>query len=55
MAQYNITSTSGPDYGIWEGETPKDAFLSMIEDAGGEYGSQSVGTEADWIITEISA
>ena len=54
MAQYIITSTGGTEYGVWEAETPKDAFIAMLAEAGGEYGDSSVGTEEDWIITELA-
>ena len=50
--KYQIYSKEGVGYGIFEGDTPKDAFLEMVLDGGGEYGSPEVGTEDDWTIVE---
>ncbi len=51
--RYQISSTASVDMGIYEGETEKEAFLAMVEDAGGAYGDETTGTEEDWIITEV--
>lgn len=51
--RYHISSTSSVYYGLYEGETAKEAFLAMVEDAGGAYGDETTGTEEDWIITEV--
>lgn len=55
MSKWIIESKAGVIYGTYEGETAKDAFLAMLEDAGSakDYGEPHVGTEADWIITEV--
>lgn len=53
--KYQIESRAGVVFGVYEGATPRDAFLAMLEDAGSakDYGEPHVGTEADWIITEV--
>ena len=53
MNKYQIESRAGVVFGIYEGATPRDAFLAMLAEAGGEYGAEHVGTEADWIITHV--
>lgn len=35
---------------FYPGDSPKDAFLAMLADSGDEYGSETAGTEHDWII-----
>lgn len=53
MRKFQITSKAGADFGVYEGETAEAAFRSMVADGDGEYGSPEVGTEDDWIITEV--
>lgn len=50
---YRIESTSGIIYGIYEAESPEEAFVLMVDDVGGQIGSPEVGTAANWIIEEV--
>ena len=54
MNAYRIISKAGDDYGVWNGENAKAAFLAMLADSGDadSYGEPQVGTESDWIIEE---
>lgn len=47
---FRITSQAGADFGVWPGETKREALLAMIEAGGGRYGAPEVGTEDDWFI-----
>lgn len=53
--KYQIESKAGVIFGIYEGADKKEAFLAMLRDSGdeGDYGAPHVGTEDDWIITEV--
>ena len=53
MNLYQIESHAGVVFGIYEGATEREAFLAMLAETGGEYGDPQVGTEADWIITQV--
>lgn len=48
---WKIASRAGVEYGIYPGETAREAFEAMVRDAGGQYGDVHVGMETDWIIT----
>ena len=50
MPYFQIESRAGAVFGIYEGETPEDAFAAMVADAG----AGAEGTAADWIIAAIS-
>lgn len=56
MSKYKIISRAGVDYGVYEGTTQKDAFISMLRDSGDDasYGDSHIGTEIDWIISEVN-
>jgi len=47
---WTIESRAGVVFGDYPGETPKQAFIAMLADSGDEYGSQTAGTEDDWLI-----
>lgn len=51
---WKIASRAGVDYGIYPGETAREAFEAMVRDAGGQYGDVHVGMETDWIITRAA-
>lgn len=53
MNRYQIETKAGDIFGVYEGTDEREAFLAMLADAGDEYGSDTAGTEDDWIITEI--
>ena len=66
MTQYNITSQFSLDYGIFDGDTPADAFAAMCVDAGyevkvvngevvfaSEGDAEECGREDDWFITAL--
>lgn len=57
MKTYRIMSTEGLDFGLFQGDTPEEAWEAMVQDAGGhttdEEGHDTVGTPADWIIKEV--
>lgn len=55
MSKYQIESTAGVIFGVYEGETPEDAFAAMCADAGDEPGSEAAGSAADWLISEVTA
>lgn len=68
MTQYNITSQSSLDYGIFDGDTPADAFAAMCRDAGydvtvvngevvfaSDRDAEECGHEEDWFITSLPA
>lgn len=55
MTRYRITSRSGADMGVYSGATPEDAVRAMIADGGGEYGSESAGTVADYGVEQLTA
>lgn len=48
--KYRITSKAGFDYGVYEGETPEDAFRAMAQDGGRPELDESIGTADDWTI-----
>lgn len=52
MSKWIIESKAGAVFGVYEGETKRDAFMAMLDESGdaGAYGEAHVGTEADWII-----
>jgi len=47
MPYFQIESRAGAVFGVYDGETPEDAFAAMVADAG----AGSEGTAADWIIS----
>jgi hypothetical protein len=49
MPYFQIESRAGAVFGIYEGETPEDAFAAMVADAG----AGAEGTAADWIIDSV--
>jgi len=51
---WKIVSRAGVDYGIYPGETAREAFEAMVRDAGGQYGDEQSGIESDWIITRAA-
>ena len=66
MTKYNITSQFSLDYGIFDGDTPADAFAAMCVDAGydvkvvngevvfaSEGDAEECGREEDWFITAL--
>jgi hypothetical protein len=55
MNAYRISSTSGVVYGIYEGDTPEEAFRAMARDGGADPDDPDdpVGRPEDWIIEEI--
>ena len=57
MKRYEIASKGGESFGIYEGNTPEEAWAAMVEDAGGpgtdDDGKPLEGTPADWIIVEV--
>lgn len=59
MAQWQIESKAGVVYGVYEGETPEEAFAAMVDQAGGagDYtdGGSTAGSLQDWIIREAPA
>ena len=57
MKKFQIESTAGIVYGIYEGETREDAFRAMAIDAGHspeDIGEWPLGGPDDWIIEEVS-
>ena len=57
MKKFQIESTAGVVYGIYEGETREDAFRAMAIDAGHspeDIGEWPLGGPDDWIIEEVS-
>lgn len=54
MSMYRISSKAGVEYGIYEGDTPEQAFAAMVADGGGEVGDDSVGAAKDWIIEQVA-
>lgn len=58
MKTYRITSKAGVRHGDFPGETPEEAWETMVQDAGGhttdESGRDTAGSPADWIIEEIT-
>jgi hypothetical protein len=57
MNKWTIESNAGVIYGTYEGDSAREAFLAMLDDAGDAsvYGAAHVGTEADWIIKPAPA
>lgn len=53
--KYRIESRGGVVFGVYTGDDPKAAFLAMLKEAGVSYGDELVGTEADWIVTEVES
>lgn len=56
MSKFQIESKSGVVFGIYEANTPEEAFEAMVADAGDGFdvdGCRSAGTVADWIIREV--
>lgn len=56
MNKFYIESKAGVIFGIYEGDTPADAFEAMVADAGDGYdvdGRRSAGTPDDWTILEV--
>lgn len=57
MTHYQIESKAGIVYGIYEGDTPEQAFAAMVAEAGGPAedsdGAPVEGTPADWIIRKV--
>jgi hypothetical protein len=53
MSKWIIESTAGAVFGVYEGDTKRDAFMAMLDESGdaGAYGEVHVGTEADYHIT----
>jgi hypothetical protein len=51
MNRYAISSKSDESFGVFDGDTPDEAFAAMVADAGGAIGDESVGTISDWIVT----
>jgi len=47
---WTIESRAGVVFGDYHGETPKQAFIAMLDDSGDDYGSPTAGTENDWLI-----
>jgi len=56
MKLFRIYDRTGADYGVWEGETPQDAWEAMVRDAGGPAtdvdGNPIEGRLEDWEIME---
>jgi len=52
MAKCIIESTAGAVFGVYEGETKRDAFMAMLAASGdaSAYGEAHVGTEAGYHI-----
>ena len=57
MTQYRITSKAGIDHGVFEGDSPGDAFARMVRESGGSSadceGRPVEGTAADWRIDPL--
>ena len=57
MKLFRIYDRTGADYGVWEGETPQDAWVAMVRYAGGPatdvYGNPIEGRFEDWEIVEL--
>lgn len=56
MKKFRITSKAGVVYGVYEGETPEEAFSAMIADGCDGCnvdGRSTAGTVDDWIIREV--
>ncbi len=51
--EYQISSKAGVYHGIYKGDTPEDAFLAMLRDAGYDKPEDVTGTVDDWIIKPI--
>ena len=56
MKKWQITSKAGVVFGVYEGETPEEAFAAMVADGGDACdvdGRSTAGTVDDWIIREV--
>lgn len=57
MTHYRITSSAGIDHGVFEADSPGDAFARMVRESGGasvDSGGRPVeGTAADWRIVPL--
>lgn len=53
MSLFQIESKAGVVFGVYEGETPEEAFAAMVAEAGGVVGDEPTGVPSDWIIREV--
>lgn len=55
--EWEITSKGGTFFGVYTGETAKEAFIKMLSESGDQdhYGAPHIGTEDDWHIVETAA
>lgn len=58
MTRFQIESTAGVVFGIYDGETEDEAFAAMVEDSGGHAvdcdGVSTSGSLENWIIREVT-
>ena len=56
MRKFCIQSKAGIVWGIYEANTPEEAFEALVAEAGDGYdvdGNRTAGTVDDWIVIEV--